>query len=433
MRESTARCFHCAICVHPGDEDGPGGDGASQLILRIAFRNVFRQKRRTLLTALTMFGGFTLCSFSIAWMDGTYSSVIEAFTRNQLGHIQIHHKDYLDRPSLYRNIPDYKAVGERAESTGHVEAWAPRLYSAGLASVGSRTAGVRIIGVDPVRENEVTHLDRKTDGPGFDTTELPATLLGKGLAHRLETTVGDSLVIVSQAADGSIANDVYTVAGIVDSGDEMSDQTALYLDLAVAQELLVLNGAVHEIAIISDDFHHLYRQSAAIAAAIDDSTLVVQPWQEFARSFYDAMKADQQGNWVSLVIITLLVSIGVLNTVLMNVLERTREYGLMRAVGTSSATVFGLVIVEVFIMGVFAVTAATLVSLAVNAWFSTTGIPMPVSVEYGGMTFHTMTTEINGRSFMIPLLSVLSSALFISVFPAMKAARTRPAVAMRTF
>jgi putative ABC transport system permease protein len=380
-----------------------------------------------------MFGGFTLCSFSIAWMDGTYNSVIEMFTRNQLGHIQIHHQEYLDRPSLYRNIPDYKKVGAEVAATGHVEGWAPRLYSAGLASVGDKTAGVRIIGVDPVRETEVTRLDRKIEGPGFGSTELPSTLLGKGLAKRLHAEIGDSLVIVSQAADGSIANDLYPVTGIVDSGDEMADQMSLYLDLTVAQELLVLEGRVHEIAIVSDDFHHLYKQSDAIAAAIDDPSLDVEPWQEFARAFYDAMKADQQGNWISLVIITLLVSIGVLNTVLMNVLERTREYGLMRAVGTSPATVFGLVITEVVILAIFSVVVATMVSLAVNAWLSTTGIPMPVSIEYGGMTFHTMTTEVNTRSYTIPLLSVLVSAVLISVFPAIKASRTRPAVAMRTF
>jgi len=403
------------------------------MILRIAFRNIFRHKRRMLLTALTMFGGFVLCSFSIAWMDGSYNQVIDLFTRNELGHIQIHQKDYLDRPSLYRNIPDYEAVGAAVEKNPDVEAWAPRLYSAGLASVGDKSAGVRIIGIDPAREDETTHFDRKVTGPGFGDTEGAAALLGKGLARRLAAAVGDTVVIVSQAADGSIANDLYTVGGTVDSGDEMADQMALYLELQAAQQLFVLEGRVHEIAIVSDDIRHLYRQSRDIAAAIGNPDLAVEPWQEFAKSFHDAMQADQRGNWISLVIITLLVAIGVLNTVLMNVLERTREYGLMRAVGTPRSTVFTLVIVEVVILAIFTVIVAGLVSLAVNAGLSTVGIPMPVSIEYGGMEFHNMTTEVNLRSYLIPLICVMASAAFISIFPAIKAARTRPAVAMRTF
>jgi putative ABC transport system permease protein len=127
----------------------------------------------------------------------------------------------------------------------------------------------------------------------------------------------------------------------------------------------------------------------------------------------------------------MLVAIGVLNTVLMNVLERTREYGLMRAIGTSPSWVFGLVITEVVIMAILSIVVASAVSLGVNYGFSHTGIPMPVSIEYGGMTFHTMNTEINVRSFMIPLVSVVFSATFISIFPAIKAARTQPAAAMR--
>lgn len=402
------------------------------MILKIAFRNIFRQKRRTLLTGLTMFGGFTLCSFSIAWMDGSYNNVIDLFTRNQLGHIQIHHREYVDRPSLYRYIADYEAVGSRLETTTGVEAWAPRLYAAGLASVGDKTTGVRIIGVDPLREAETTRFDRKlAEGPGFGAVSQQEALLGKGLARRLDARVGDELVLVSQAADGSIANDLYIVSGIVESGDDLSDQMSLYLDLSVAQELLVLEGRAHEIAIVSNDIHRLYRESERIAKSIGRPELVVEPWQEFARSFYDAMRADQKGNWISLAIITMLVAIGVLNTVLMSVLERTREYGLMRAMGTSPGMVFGLVITEVAIMAVFSIVAASLVSLVLNSALSSVGIPLPVSIDYGGMTFDEMYTEVNTRSFVIPILCVLFSATFISVFPAIKAARTRPAVAMR--
>jgi ABC-type lipoprotein release transport system permease subunit len=210
----------------------------------------------------------------------------------------------------------------------------------------------------------------------------------------------------------------------------MEDQMALYLHLAIAQELLVLEGRVHEIAIVSSSIRNLYEQTDAINAAVGRPELIVEPWQEFARSFYDAMKADQKGNWISLAVITILVAIGVLNTVLMTVLERTREYGLLKAIGTHPRQVFGLVIIEVAEMALISVAAGFVVAFIINYAFSIAGIPIP-TVEYGGASFNEMYTEINSRSFTIPLVCVLLSAVCISVFPALKAARTKPATAMR--
>ena len=98
------------------------------ITLKIAFRNIFRQKRRTLLTMLTMFGGFTLCSFSIGWMDGSYNYIIDMFTRYQLGHIQIHNQGYIDRPSLYDTIDDYEVIAAAVDGFPGVTRTSPRLY-----------------------------------------------------------------------------------------------------------------------------------------------------------------------------------------------------------------------------------------------------------------------------------------------------------------
>ncbi len=225
---------------------------------------------------------------------------------------------------------------------------------------------------------------------------------------------------------------MYTVKGFVESGDDISDQTSFYLHLHDAQELLVLEGRVHEIAVVSGNIRNLHRLADRIESALAQPGLTVETWQEFAKSFYDAMRADQKGNWISIVIIVMLVAIGVLNTVLMNVLERTREYGLLRAVGTRPAQIFTLVIKEVFIMALISVVVGFVISFVLNYLLSFKGIALPFSVDYGGVTFSEMYTEINTRSFVIPSLCVVFSAIFISVFPAVKAARTQPAAAMRS-
>lgn len=402
------------------------------MLFKIAFRNIFRQKRRSVLTILTMFGGFTLAAMSFGWSDGTYSYIIEMFTRDRLGHIQIHRKGYLDRPTLYKTLDNYEAMGKMVAGTEGVLYWAPRLYSAGLVSVGDKSAGMRIYGIDPSREVAATRFDKKiTAGRSLSDQANHEAVIGTGLARLLKASINDELVIMSQAADGSIANDLYTITGLMSSGDKITDQTALYLHLKDAQELLVLEGRVHEIAIVAEDLSEVVDLAEVIGTEINDPQVVVEPWQVFAKSFYNAMRADQQGTWIMLFVIMLVVTVGVLNTVLMTVLERTREYGVLRAVGTSPTQILRLVIIEVFIMAVIGIIIGCGLSYLVNYLLSIEGVALPTAFTYGGMEYDRMYTEINARSFYIPAITVMVSSLFVSIFPAIKAARIEPARAMR--
>ncbi|HOP06417.1 MAG TPA: ABC transporter permease [candidate division Zixibacteria bacterium] len=403
------------------------------LTFRIAARNVFRQKRRTLLTVLTMMGGFTLASISIAFSDGSYANIISTFTRTQMGHIQIHGKGYLDRPTLYNTIDDYETVGAAIDSVAGVIAWSPRVYSAGLGSVGEKTTAVRIVGIDPEREETATRFDKKIiSGKSFMPGATHRTILGKGLAIVLKAGPGDTLVVVSQGADGSIANDAYEIIGTAETGDEVGDQNTMYLSLTDAQDLLVLYGRAHEMVVIVDNLDDVLDLADQIQALPALQKYDVSPWQKFAASFYTAMQADRQGTWIMLGIIVLIVSVGVLNTVLMTVLERRREYGVLRAIGVRPGQVVRLVLYEVAAMDVVAVLFGAVVSLGVNYWLSRTGIDMAQAFTYGGMEFKTMYSEVNLQSFTIPAITVTAAALLVSVIPALKAARTAPAKAMRT-
>jgi ABC-type lipoprotein release transport system permease subunit len=379
-----------------------------------------------------MVGGFTLSAVSIGWADGTYNNIINMFTRNRLGHIQIHGQGYLDKPTLYNVIGDYEDLGEKIAALTHVEAWSPRLYASGLVSVEDKSAGARIIGIDPALEQIATNFDQKlVKGKGFSKTGLREAILGKGLAENLKADPGEELVIVSQAADGSIANDLFQIAGVIQTDDAVTDQSSLYLRLAEAQELLVLENSAHEIVIMVDRLAQVAPVTLQISSILSDTELMAEPWQEFARSFYTAMKADKQGAWIMLFVIILIVAIGVLNTVLMTVLERTREYGVLRALGTPPADVFGLVVTEVLIMSLLSTFIGLIVSIPVNYFFSIHGVAMPQPFSYGGVEFTHFYTELSAHSLYVPALTVSFSALAVSVFPALRAARVAPAQALR--
>jgi ABC-type lipoprotein release transport system permease subunit len=402
------------------------------LLLKIAFRNIFRQKRRTVLTIMSMFGGFVMAAVFIGWADGSYNNIIDNFTRHNFGHIQIHQKEYLDRPSLYKSINDYSDIQKQLQTLEEIDHFAPRVYSAGLVSVREKSAGVRIIGIDPVLEKMTTQFHKKvTEGKYFPDRPDHQVLLGKELAKLLKAGIGDDIVIVSQGADGSIANDRYTIAGLVDSGDLIADRISFYLHIQDAQELLVLENRIHEIAINIGHLNKVKPMSDTISKLLNRPELSVDPWQVFARSFYLAMKADMEGMWVSLVIIVLIVAVGVLNTVLMSVLERTREYGVLKAIGTRPGQIVKLVLTEVNIMAIFSIIIGFGVAFVINTILAAKGINMGMEFSYGGMSFDTFKSEINARSFYIPAITIVISSIVVGFFPALKAARTRAAKSMR--
>lgn len=402
------------------------------MMLKMAFRNIFRHKRRTLFTGLNMLGGFVMAAVFIGFADGTYNHIIDGFTRNNYGHIQIHAENYLDRPSLYKTIDDPAVVKEALSGLEHMDSWAPRVYSSGLGSLGEKSSGIQITGVDPVREEETTHFSRKIiQGGGLSPQPEKKVLLGKGLAEVLNAERESEVVVISQAADGSIANDLYQVAGLLDLGDEASNRTAFYMHIQDAQELFVLGERMHEIAVTVDDLGRVRPATRLLEKRLEGTGLDPAPWQEFARSFYVAMKADMQGMWIMLVVIILVVAIGVLNTVLMSVLERRREYGVLKAVGTKPYQIVKLVLAEVNILAVFSIIFGAGIGLLVNWILSQYGFSLSQPISWGGMDIQSMKAEINIRSFVIPAVTVLLSATIVSIVPALKAARTEPARIMR--
>ena len=403
------------------------------MILKIALRNIFRQKRRTILTALAMIAGFTLSSLFIGLSDGAYGNIITMFTRNRIGHIQVHREGYLDKPSLYETIDDYPSVGETIQSTTGVEAWTPRVYAAGLGSVGEKSTAVQVIGVDVARETQATRFDQKVvEGSVLAESASHEAVIGKGLAKILSAKIDSEIVIFSQGADGSIANDVYKIIGIAESGDDGTDRVACYLHIEDAQELFVLEGRIHEIVVIVSNINHVSKITDTIKTRLNNSTLDVAPWQVVAKSFYRAMKVDQQGDAIARWVIMLIVAIGVLNTVLMSVLERTREYGVLKAVGTKPTQIFWLVICEVVIIAIGSIAVGALLGVLANYLLSIYGITYPEEITYGGMKIKTLYAEVNARCLIIPAITVMLSATIVSLFPAIKAARIMPAKAMRT-
>lgn len=417
---------------------------------RLAWRNIFRQKRRTVLTLLTMTGGFVLSSVAIGWMDGSYESIIMFFTENRTGQIQVHGAGYLDDPSMYTTIDDYSSVGNVLDSIPGVRAWTPRINTGALlavrpegsgpGSVYSNSAAVSVTGVDPEMEERATGFSgRIIEGRSLSAsaadTSYSATgeiLLGRELAMVLEASVGDSLVLLSRAADGASADRKYVVRGIYSSGNAEVDRNSCYITLQDAQLLFALEGRAHEIAVMVSSLDRVDRLTRELSARLSDRELEVNSWKTFAREFYNGMKADEASMRITIFVIVLVAAMGVLNTILMMVLERRREFGVMKALGTRPGFIIRMIVLEACIMGSMSIAAGSALSTGALMYLSSHGLTLETPIEYGGTVFREMIATINPSCYWIPALCVMLTAATVSLPPALKAAHTSAARTMRT-
>ncbi len=405
------------------------------LILKLALRNVLRNRRRSLLTIISMGGGYFLLSVMAAMTEGSYSNMIDLFTRDHTGHVQVHYGNYLTRPSLYKTINQSDLIISNLMEKEQVIAAAPRIYGPSLAYGKSKSFPANVIGIHPDYESRTTLLSAKLQQGVFIKEGMNAdgyypAMIGVTLSKNLNVTLGDELILISQGIDGSIANDIFQISGIV--GTETShERLNVYLSLSAMSQFLSMGNQVHEIAI------RLQHQDQAIdfVNKMDKfklhRSLTYEPWQVVESAFFNGMKADKTGNYVSMGIIIFIVAIGVLNAILMSTLERTHEFGILKAIGTRPMGIFRLILLESSLLALASCFIGACFSLPVNYWMAAEGIPMPTPIDMGGVVFETMLGEVSVFSMGMPTLVVLFSTLLVSVVPAMRASQISPTEAMR--
>ena len=398
------------------------------LLLRLALRNLLRQKRRTILTGLSMTGGYMLFVFSMSLVEGSWGNLIELFTLDHTGHVQIYRDDYLDHPKLFKTIQKRQALEAELSSREEIIGFAPRIYSAALAYGDDKTSPARIIAVDPVQEPTVSRLFEKVLTGHYFSSQANGNgyfqaMIGQGLATKLSLAVGSELVLISQGADGSIANDIFIVSGLVGNKNSFNKMT-VYLPLNAAQEFLALSDDVHEYALKL----HYPDDNTEFAQSLDlhNQNLTISTWQEVEATFYRTMLSDKQGNQFMMVLVVFLVFIAVLNTVLMTVLERTREFGVLRAIGCRPFELVKLIFMETTLLACFSVVLGLILIAPVIYWFTVVGLKMAMAVDMGGILFDSMKGEFSSYVFFAPMIFIILAAGIISIPPGIRAARIQP-------
>lgn len=407
----------------------------------LAWRNLWRHKRRTWLTVGAMIFCNTLLVFLISLQLGSYQMMIDNTLSAFTGHIQIQHSDYNEEQKMHQNVPRVAQLAStvRAALGGEANVSARGIAFA-LASSEQRSFGIQLAGVQPKFESRVsTFPGLIKQGRYLNDSHAPEIVIGAILAQNLKVTVGDELTFIGSALDGSFAAGVATVVGIVDTGFAEVDRAVAEVPLAWFQEVFAMNGAGHSVVIRLPSLDAVEPTVArlqnllASEAALAGTGLSVLDWNILEPGLKQAIQSDMVSAWFMYAVLIVLVAFSVLNTQLMSVLERTREFGVMLALGTRPATLAKLVGLETFVMSCLGMGLGVLLGGLLSFYLSHAGFYYPGMEE--------MAAKFNLPDRMYPQVSLLSllwgpaivflGAMLAAIYPATRLFSLRPVAAMR--
>ncbi|MDX8405570.1 MAG: FtsX-like permease family protein [Mariprofundus sp.] len=401
-------------------------------ILTLASRNVRRSWQRSLVTMLAMAFACFIMIFFASLMEGMIQGSERSVVVMNMGDIQIHAPGYRDDPDLYSRIDHAGQLVADIEKQGFRAA--RRLYAYGLLAANMASSGVQLRGVDLKQERRVTELYKHVSrGQWLAEDDAWGVVLGKKLAATLGVEPGDELVFVGQSADGFMANELFRVRGILKSVSDGIDRMGLFMPMDSLRELMVIPTGAHEIVVVRADRTMDLDVATATVAALAGG-LEVNNWKQLMPVVARMIETADMQMMIMLVIFYIAVATVVLNAMLMNVFERMREFGIMKALGVSPWQLVGLVFAETLILTLLAAMIGLIGGWWISDYYQLHGIDMSAlagSISYGGIAFDPVWySAITTGALLYPVLFLLIVAALAVIYPAAKAARLSPVKAI---
>ena len=403
-----------------------------QTLATMAWRNLWRNWRRSLITLAAIALSLVALLFLWSFGDGVHNTAIRNFESTFVGSLQIHARGYFKNPKLETALEQPAAIAQTLAQQG-LELWATRVRAFALLAGAENSEGALLVGIDPVREARVTTVAQKLQqGRFLRAHDRFACLIGSGSARSLGLRLNDSVAVLLPARDGTLAAERLTVVGIIETGAPELDRGIVLVPLTTAQELTAMEDAVTEF-VLSIPPARLAAAVAALRVALPAETIEVLPWHEMFPSFQEWIALDNSFYFIFLGIFLIIIVAGILNTVLMSMLERVRELGVLLALGSSRARIGALMALESMLLGVIGTVVGTAGGLGVVAVLHRVGIDLSHNNDAIRRFYidPLVRPEINTDHLLITIAAVLAVSLLASIYPAWKAARLEPIAALR--
>jgi ABC-type lipoprotein release transport system permease subunit len=404
-----------------------------QLYLKLAVRNLLRNKRRSFIAGTAIGIGLAALIFTDALMVGMERNMIASATESFMGDGQIHRAGYRESFDVEKTINQRHEVISSLERETIVRHFSPRVFSFAMITSPSNVSSVSLVGIDPDKERYLSQVDEAvTSGSFFSGTGVHDLVIGDKLAEILEVGLGDRLVLtVAQANSGDLSQELFRVSGIYHLNIQEMDQAMAFVRLPQAQKMLGLGEEIHEIALRFVDSRYG-----------EESNLPF--WQRYSRFGNEAVgwpvlmpelkSAFDLASFATLfvgVILFGVVALGIINTLFMSLHERMFEFGVLRAVGTRSSVMALLIVFEAGALAVLSIVLGIILGSLVTGIMTKIGINY-VGIEFSGVTFRRLLYPVfQVKQFLLYPLVVFIFTVLVGLYPAVYAARMKPAKAMR--
>ena len=401
--------------------------------ISMAWRNIWRNKRRTLLTAASIFLAIFLAlitqSLQIGWFDNLINIVVQSYT----GHIQIHKKGYWDDRDINNSIVLNDSLTKMVRATKNVDKTVPRLEYFALSSFGKQTKGILLTGTDPAKENALTRLAAKVVKGHYLDSSGNGILVSQGLASFLGLTAGDTLVLLGQGFHGVSAAGKFPVCGIVHFSSPAMDNQMVYMNLLSAQDFFSAENRITSLSVLLKNPDEINTTIATLQNETGAGKYEIMRWDEMMEEIMQTLKVKTAGGKIIIGILYMIVGFGIFGTVIMMTNERTREFGVIVSVGMQKSRLASILVAEMILVGLTGILSGVLAALPIMLYYSIYPIHLwggmaQAFISYGIEPL--MPLALKPGFILSNVLTVLVIVLLTCVYPVRKIFKLRVAEAL---
>jgi len=406
------------------------------LLIKIAWRNVWRSKLRSAVVLLAIASGLVGGLFSSAWMNGMATQRVANAFSIETSHIQFHNPKFSENFDVKKTIKNTDEKLKELSATKGVKAVTSRIKIQAMAATANNNKGVTVVGVDVAKEKQVFKLYEKidsTNGSFFDTKRRNPIVISKALAKELKVKLKSKIVLTFQDYNGEITGAAFKVVGIYKTQNSVWDKQHSFVRKSDLQRILALpDGQSHEIDILLDDYTKASILSEQFQKSYPDvlseTWSDIQPYLNFISEYMDMMMG------IFMLIILSALGFGIVNTMLMVILERTRELGMLMAIGMSKGRIFKMIMLETVFLALVGAILGELISMILINYYGVVGIDISSlaegieSVGYSAISY----PKLEGIKYVMITIMVIVTGIVASIYPAIKALKLNPVEAIRT-
>lgn len=412
------------------------------MLLKLAMRNIWRNKRRTFITATSIFVAVFAAISMESLQRGIWDNMINNIVNGYTGFVQVHQKGYWEERSIDQAFPFNESFQNLDQKVANIQAVIPRIESFAMASHKDETKGALIIGIDPEKENSLTKLaDKLIEGKGtYLDAEDNAVLVAEGLAKDLELTVGDSIIFISQGYHAANADGIYKVKGLLEFKSPEQNNKMVYMPLEAAQQLFALNedgqNLITALAFKIEKKNHIPKIVETLKADLDTETeYEVMKWQEMLPELVQTKELKEGGNKVSLLVLYLIITFGIFGTVLMMTKERMYEFGVLISIGMKRMQLSLSIWLEVVLIGFLGTIMGMIGGYALVYYLHNNpiklGDEMAAAYEEFGIE-PVLMTAVDFDIFYTQAITIFIITTLLALYPLLKIMRLKPVEAMRS-